>query len=219
MLELLHDKTVVYYNTLLQQTKPHGQWHQFRNSHGTVLLSITFTWTGNDKATWLRTHLLQQIMPGLYRTTDHKQVYYVPEEFDKRAPIHREELEPFALDVQKNSDVKHFFLWLHPYKKMDFLSLLQNGSVQFAKGTSLDLSDGGPQNGTYEYAARMEDTKDCWFINFHAAGKEPAPTTLLSRASEDGNIWRASGDHTGILPDDERPKLKAWHIIAVRTSG
>ena len=219
MVELLHDKTVVYYNTRLQQTQPHGQWHQFRNSHGTVLLSITFTWTGNDKATRLRTHLLQQIMPGLYRTTDHKQVYYVPEEFDNRTPIHREELEPFTLDVQKNSDVKHFFLWLHPYKNMDFLSLLTDGTVQFAKGTCTDLSEGGPRNGTYEYAPRMENTSDCWFINFHAAGTKPAPTTLLSRASEDGNIWRASGDHTGIFPEEERPKMEAWHIIAVRMSG
>ena len=83
----------------------------------------------------------------------------------------------------------------------------------------MDLSDGGPQNGTYEYAARMEDTKDCWFINFHAAGKQPAPTTILSRASDDGNIWRASGDHTGIFDDDQTSALKSWHIIAVRIRG
>ena len=218
MVELLRDKTVVYYNNRLQPTVPHGNWHEFRNGYGTMLLSIMFTYTGDDKSTNLRSHLLQQIMPGLYRTTDHRQVYYVPEEFDKTAPIHREGLEPFTLDEHKNSGVKHFFLWLHPYKNMDFLALLENRTVQFAKGTSSNLSDGGPENGTYEYEARMEaNNKDCWLINFHAAGKQPAPTTLLSRASDDGHIWRASGDHTRIFPDEETSRLKAWHIIAVKT--
>ena len=102
---------------------------------------------------------------------------------------------------------------------MDFLSLLEDQTVQLAKGTTTDLSDGGPQNGMYEYEACMDNQKDCWFINFHAAGKQPAPTTLLLRASEDGNIWRASGDHTGIFDDDKTRELKSWHIIAVKKWG
>ena len=155
-------------------------------------------------------------MPGLYRSVNNQQVYYVPAEFEKDAPVHREGLEPFNLDDEKASNVKHFFLWLHPGKSLDFLSLLQNGTVQFAKGTITDLSESGPQNGMYEYEATPERGEDCWFIHFHATGKQPAPTTILSRASDDGNIWRASGDHSGIFDDVRTPDLKSWHIIAVR---
>ena len=219
IMELRSDKRVVYYNSTLQPTKPHGTWHEFRNSYGTTLLSITFTWTGDDKASLLRMHLLQQLMPGLYRTSDNKQVYYVPAEFDKTAPIHREGLEPFDLDEQKARGVKHFFLWLHPGRDMAFLSLLHDGTVQFARGTSTGLSDGGPPNGMYEYEARMDENQDCWFINFHAAGRQLAPTILLSRASDDGNIWRASGDRTGNFDDDKTFDLKARPVIAVRMWG
>ena len=219
IMELRSDKRVVYYNSTLQPTKPHGTWHEFRYSHGTTFLSITFTWFGNFEARRLRQHLLRQLMPGLYRTTDHQQVYYVPADFENTAPIHREGLVPFDLDEDKASNVKHFFLWLHPGKDMDFVALLKDRTVRYAKGTSTDLSDGGPQNGMYEYEARMDDNQNCWFITFHAAENQLAPTTLLSRASDDGNIWRASGDHRGNFDDDTYSDLKAWHIIAVRKWG
>ena len=117
------------YSDTIQPTKAHGQWHACRNFYGTTLLSITFTWTGDDQATKLRSHLLQQLMPGLYRSVNNQQVYYVPAEFEKDAPVHREGLEPFNLDDEKASNVKHFFLELHPGKSLDFLSLLQNGTV------------------------------------------------------------------------------------------
>ena len=203
----------------MQATRAHGRWDRFRNSHGTMMLSITFYWTGDDSAERLQNHLLQEITAGVYRTTDNMQVYYVPAEFEKAAPVQRDGLEPIILDEKNTSNVKHLFLWLHPRKDMDFLSLLQDRKVQFVRGTSTDLSDGGPENGMYEYDACIDSERDCWFIHFHAAGKDPAPTTLLSRASDDGNIWRAVGDHTGIFDDDKTRELKPWHIIAVKKWG
>ena len=73
-------------------------------------------------------------MPGLYRSASNQQVYYVPADFEKDAPIHREGLVPFNINDENDRDVKHFFLWLHPSKSLDFLSSLQNGTAQFGKG-------------------------------------------------------------------------------------
>ena len=197
-------------------TVSQGHWSEFRNSHGTTLLQITFTWKEDDRATNLRQHLLQQLSPGLYRTTDNWQVFYVPDEFRADAPIRREGLSLFHVDQNNDHGVKHFFLWLHPGKPLAFVSLLHEGKIQFGRTGITDLADNGPKNGKYAYAFSPEDSADMWSLQFHAAGKEATETTLLIRESDDGTVWRAAGDHTGIFDDESIADLKYWRISAIR---
>jgi hypothetical protein len=162
---------------------------------------LCFHYQGKENVPNLKSHTFHEILPGLFRTTDHWQLICL--EKDTGVTISKN-----PLVVRPHSDgVKHPFIWLHPGRAPALVLMMKSGdSVYDSFG-----SEASEANGLYGYyCAGGEDT---FTTSFHSKAEATEIITVLRRPSSAAGFWRAVGDQTGISKSSWA--LREWHVVMV----
>jgi hypothetical protein len=182
-------------------TKPHGNWNMWWTMEGLAVLTLSFHYQGKENVPNLRSHTFYEILPGVFRTTDHWQIICFAKDIGVT-------ISPNPLVVRPHSDsVKHPFVWFHPGRPPALLLMMKSGYIVYNSfGNAASEA-----NGIYGYYSGGEE--DTFITSFHAKAEPTEVLAILRRSSSAAGFWRAVGDQTGI--PESRWTLRKWHIVMV----
>jgi hypothetical protein len=150
--------------------------------------------------------VLRELAPGIWRCAAQRFVFV-----DDQAPHPR--LQPSDLPTYVVRErLQRGFLWLHPGRAPQTVSLVQDGRVAWAE---VGGRVSGPANGAWK---SYKDGEEYLSVNLHAFGEERRMrSTLLKPVVSSSIAWHAAGTvaPSGVPQFLDPHQLADWHVVAL----
>ncbi len=186
----------------------HGNATIYTHQNGKVAASMDFHHLAQE--TNLKQHYLEEVLPGLFRSKDHRTAWICPERFclydrnqfqgckTSMKLLMPESCLPLSIpfvEAEFGRKILKSLAWVHSGRGLQFLFILDSWEVLWCSEDGSCLTPAPTGEVSYCY---INEGVDMFHVRFHYGGQEEhASSMLLVRASSTSlpecNIWRTSG--------------------------